>query len=154
MKIEPSENISGRALGILFSKIEDSVIEEEKRRLGKKMDAEQSEESAEITIDDFKKAELVVARVIKAEKVKGADKLLKLSLDLGGENREIVAGVALHYSPEDLENKKIVIVKNLKPAKLRGITSQGMLLAASNKDKTRVKILFPDESCEAGDTIG
>ncbi len=154
MKIEPSENISGKTLGILFSKIEDSVIEEEKKRLGKKMDAGQTEESAEISIDDFKKVALVVARVLKAEKVKGADKLLKLSLDLGGENREIVAGVALHYSPEDLENKKIVIVKNLKPAKLRGITSQGMLLAASNKDKTRVKILFPDESCEAGDTIG
>jgi len=111
-------------------------------------------EKVEITIEDFKKSELIIAKVLKAEKVQGTDKLLKLSIDIGSEKREIVAGVALHYKPEDLENKKIVIVKNLKPAKLKGIISQGMLLAVSNKEKTRMKILFPDESCEIGDTVG
>ncbi|MGE3063520.1 MAG: methionine--tRNA ligase [bacterium] len=154
--IEPPKNIAGKELEILFVKIEDSVIEDEKSRLGRKNEQqiENKTVSDEIAIEDFKKVALVVAKVLKAEKVQGADKLLKLSLDLGTEKREIVAGVALHYKPEELENRKIVIVKNLKPAKLRGIMSQGMLLAASSSDKSRVKILFPDESCEPGDTIG
>ena len=154
--IKPPENIKGKNLEILFAKIEDGAIEEEKSRLGRKTEIipADKESSDEIAIEDFKRVSLVVAKVLKAEKVQGADKLLKLSLDLGGEKREIVAGVALHYKPEELENRKIVVVKNLKAAKLRGIVSQGMLLAASSRDKSRVKILFPDESCEPGDTIG
>ena len=87
-----------------------------------------------ITIDDFTKVELRVAQVKHAEKVKGADKLLRLEVDLGTEVRQIVAGIALAYEPEKLIGRKIVIVANLQPRKLRGLESNGMLLAASIGD--------------------
>ncbi|AOM84632.1 methionine--tRNA ligase [Salisediminibacterium beveridgei] len=89
----------------------------------------------EITIDDFTKVDLRVAEVIAAEKVKKADKLLKVQLDLGYEKRQVVAGVAKHYSPEDIIGKKVICVSNLKPVKLRGELSQGMILAGSCGDK-------------------
>ena len=84
-----------------------------------------------ITIDDFAKIELRVAQVKVAEKVKGADKLLRLEVDLGYEMRQIVAGIAEAYAPETLVGRKIVIIANLAPRKLRGLESNGMLLAAS-----------------------
>ncbi|MFD9628699.1 methionine--tRNA ligase [Peribacillus muralis] len=85
----------------------------------------------EITIDDFTKVELRVAQVIEVEPVKKADKLLKLQLDLGYEKRQVVSGIAQHYKPEDLVGKKVICVTNLKPVKLRGELSQGMILAGS-----------------------
>lgn len=96
--------------------------------------APQDEVKSEITIDDFSKVELKVAKVLQAEKVEKADKLLKLQLDVGGLERTVVSGIALHYKPEDLVGKNVVIVANLKPVKLRGIQSQGMILAASDID--------------------
>jgi methionyl-tRNA synthetase len=84
-----------------------------------------------ITIDDFAKVELRVAQVKVAERVKGADKLLRLEVDLGSETRQIVAGIAEAYAPETLIGRKIVIIANLTPRKLRGLESNGMLLAAS-----------------------
>ncbi|MFC5447931.1 methionine--tRNA ligase [Paenibacillus aestuarii] len=89
----------------------------------------------EIGIDDFGKVELRVAQVIAAEPVKGADKLLKLQLDLGYEQRQVVSGIAKFYSPEELKGRKVICVTNLKPAKLRGELSQGMILAASHGDQ-------------------
>ncbi len=88
-----------------------------------------------ITYEEFSKVKLVVARIIEAERIAGADKLLKLKIDIGNEQRQIVAGIALHYAPEALIGKQIVVVANLKPAKIRGIESNGMLLAASSGDK-------------------
>ncbi|ADH97594.1 methionine--tRNA ligase [Salisediminibacterium selenitireducens] len=88
----------------------------------------------EITIDDFTKVDLRVAEVLEAEKVKKADKLLKVQLDLGYEKRQVVAGIAKHYSPEDIIGKKVICVSNLKPVKLRGELSQGMILAGSHGD--------------------
>ncbi|MCM3676354.1 methionine--tRNA ligase [Peribacillus simplex] len=85
----------------------------------------------EITIDDFTKVELRVAQVMEVEPVKKADKLLKLQLDLGYEKRQVVSGIAQHYKPEDLVGKKVICVTNLKPVKLRGELSQGMILAGS-----------------------
>ncbi len=85
----------------------------------------------QIAIDDFTKVELRVAQIKVAEKVKGADKLLRLEVDLGYEQRQIVAGIAKTYAPESLIGRKIVIVANLAPRKLRGLESNGMLLAAS-----------------------
>ena len=70
-----------------------------------------------------------------AEKIEGADKLLRLQVDLGEERRQIVAGIALHYTPEELLGRTVVMVVNLKPAKLRGVVSEGMLLAASAEDR-------------------
>ncbi|MBE7057326.1 MAG: methionine--tRNA ligase [Ruminococcaceae bacterium] len=89
-----------------------------------------------ITIDDFFKVELKVAKVLTCEPVEGADKLLKMTMSLGefGE-RQVVSGIAKHYKPEDMIGKKVVLVSNLKPAVLRGIESQGMILAAATKKK-------------------
>jgi len=98
----------------------------------------------EITIDEFSKVDLRVAEVLKAEKVKNADKLLKLEVDLGAEKRTVVAGIAEYYRPDEMVGKKIILVANLKPAKIRGITSQGMILAASKGDKLGVITLDRD----------
>jgi len=82
-----------------------------------------------ITFNEFKKVDLRAAEILKAEKVAGADKLLKLEVDIGTEKRQLVAGIAQEYSPEELIGKKLIIVANLKPAVIRGIESQGMILA-------------------------
>jgi methionyl-tRNA synthetase len=84
-----------------------------------------------ITIDDFMKVELRVGQVKVAEKVKGADKLLRLEVDIGTEVRQVVAGIALAYEPEKLVGRKVVLVANLAPRKLRGLESNGMIVAAS-----------------------
>ncbi len=89
-----------------------------------------------VDISEFAKLELVVARVINAEKHPNADKLLKLQVDTGDSQRQIVAGIAQHYQPEQLVGRNIIVVANLKPAKLRGEVSQGMLLAATSADGT------------------
>ncbi|MBH5318089.1 methionine--tRNA ligase [Paenibacillus sp. GSMTC-2017] len=93
------------------------------------------ESKEEIAIDDFAKVELRVAQVLSAEPVAKADKLLKLQLDLGFEKRQVVSGIAKFYKPEDLVGKKVICVTNLKPVKLRGEMSQGMILAASHGDQ-------------------
>ncbi|HHX50727.1 MAG TPA: methionine--tRNA ligase, partial [Clostridia bacterium] len=93
---------------------------------------------AQIDIEDFGEVDLRVAEVIQGQKVEGADKLLELRLRLGEEERTIVAGIAQHYTGEEMVGKKIIIVANLKPAKVRGIVSQGMLLAASQGKKLAV----------------
>ena len=84
-----------------------------------------------ITIDDFAKVELRVAQILVAERIPKADKLLRLEVDLGYEKRQILAGIAQYYEPEKLIGRKIVIVANLAPRKMRGLESNGMLLAAS-----------------------
>lgn len=89
----------------------------------------------EINIDEFAKVELRVAQVIAAEPVKNADKLLKLQLDLGTEQRQVVSGIAKYYTPEQLVGQKVICVVNLKPVKLRGELSQGMILAASSGEQ-------------------
>jgi methionine--tRNA ligase beta chain len=104
-----------------------------------------------ISIDDFRKIELKVATVKSAEPHPNADKLMVLQIDLGGEQRQICAGIRNHYAPEDLVGKQIVVVANLETAKLRGLKSQGMLLAAS--DEGRVIVLTPDKPVLAGAKI-
>ena len=95
----------------------------------------------EMTIEEFQKIDLRVAEVKSAEKVEGADRLLKLKIDIGGEERQIVAGIAQHYTPEDIVGKKVVIVANLKPAVIRGVESRGMLLAASEGAALSIVVL-------------
>jgi len=104
-----------------------------------------------IDINDFTKVELRVAEVVSAEKVEGTDKLMKIQITLGDEQRQIVAGIAQHYAPEELTGKRIVVVANLKPAKLRGVESQGMLLAASDEDT--VSILTPLKEVKVGSKV-
>ncbi|MCP4632939.1 MAG: methionine--tRNA ligase subunit beta, partial [candidate division Zixibacteria bacterium] len=92
-----------------------------------------------------------VAEILSAEKVEGADKLLKLQIDLGSEKRQIIAGIAEHYKPEDLPGKKIVVLTNLKPVKIRGVESNGMLLAA--KDKNGLSVLTVDKDTLVGSSV-
>lgn len=87
-----------------------------------------------ISIDDFRRIELRVATITAAEPHPNADRLLVLGIDLGGERRQLVAGIRGHYEPEALVGRQIVVVANLEPAKLRGVDSQGMLLAASDAE--------------------
>src|SRR5438045_2589774 len=90
-----------------------------------------AEDNNSIGIEDFSKIELRAGQVKTAEKVKGADKLLRLEVDIGTEVRQLVAGIALAYEPESLIGRKVVIVANLQPRKLRGLESNGMIVAAS-----------------------
>ncbi|MBQ2015368.1 MAG: methionine--tRNA ligase subunit beta, partial [Clostridia bacterium] len=99
---------------------------------------------AEISIDDFAKVELRVAEIKACEPIKRAKKLLKLTLDDGEGERTVASGIAPWYSPEDLTGHKVIIVANLKPAKLCGVESQGMILAADNAEDD-VKVLFVDD---------
>ena len=92
----------------------------------------------EVTIDDFEKLDLRVVKVLACEPIKGAKKLLKLKVDLGGEERQVVSGIAQWYKPEDLVGKFVVLVANLKPVTLRGELSQGMILAASTEDDSKL----------------
>ena len=94
-------------------------------------EVEEEEKSDEITIDDFMKIDLRVATVTACEPVPKATKLLKLQVDLGYEQRQVVSGIAEHYKAEDLIGMKVIVVANLKPVKLRGELSQGMILAGS-----------------------
>lgn len=101
-----------------------------------------------IAIDEFRKLELKVATIKKAEPHPNADKLLVLQVDLGAEERQIVAGIRGHYQPEELVGRQVVVVANLETAKLRGIESHGMLLAAS--DSNRIVILTPEKKVNPG----
>ncbi len=109
-------------------------IEKDKLQIEAGKEEKETEEKEKIDYEDFAKLDLRVAKIIEAEKVPKSKKLIKLRISLGNEKRTIVGGIALHYSPEELIGKKIIIIKNLKPRKLMGITSQGMLLAASNEE--------------------
>jgi len=108
-------------------------------------------EASMISIEEFRKVELRVGTVTSAEPHPNADKLIVLRVDLGTEQRQICAGIRNHYTPEELVGRQIVVVANLQPAKLRGLESQGMLLAAS--DEGRVIILTPDKPVQAGSLV-
>ncbi len=99
-----------------------------------------------ISFDEFKKVRMVVAQVTAAEKVENADKLLQLTVSTGEESRTLVAGVAQYYTPEELVGRKIIIVANLKPAKIRGIVSQGMILAATDADRRPYIPVIPEDT--------
>lgn len=129
---------------ILFTKIENDIVEREVTKLGAAeaasssavapKGADQGTNDGLIGIDQFGTVKLRTAVVLEAERVPKSEKLLRLQVDLGSEKRQILAGIAKHYAPEDVIGKTIVVVANLKPAKLMGMESQGMVLAASNAD--------------------
>ncbi|RXI47960.1 methionine--tRNA ligase [Clostridium tetani] len=123
----------------LFPRIDvEAKIEELNSLKEKKEKKEIKPIKEEITIDDFDKIDLRVVKVISCEPVKGAKKLLKLKVDLGGEERQVISGIAQYYKPEELVGKSVVLVANLKPAKLRGELSQGMILAAATDDDSKL----------------
>lgn len=136
---------------ILFPRVEDEFIEKEFSKLGKKEEMKEDlkqEVEGIIDFNDFMKVKLKTAKIIEAENIPKSDKLLKLKVDLGTEQRQIIAGIAKYYKPEDLLGKIIVVVANLKPAKLMGQLSEGMLLAANYKDG--LKLVTFDGEVELG----
>ena len=105
-----------------------------------------------INFEEFNKVELRVAKVITAEKVEGSEKLLKLRVNLGEDERQIIAGIGRAYNPEGLIGKEVIIVANLEPRKLMGLESQGMVLAAS--DEIGLALLSPDREIRSGSLVG
>lgn len=124
------------------------VAKEEPKKKEKKADKKsKKEEKGEITIDDFVKVDFKVAEIIKAEPHPDADKLLVLQLKVGEEERQVVSGISKHYTPDELVGEKVILVANLKPVKLRGVQSNGMILAATGgKDLKLVTVDMPSGS--------
>jgi len=158
-----------RAPELLFRKIEDTEIEAQVLKLKERaikpvqpMEPAPETKAAEvkaatpakdiITFDDFAKIDLRAGTILSAEKVEKADKLLKLQVDMGTEERTIVSGIALHFKPEDIVGKQVTVVANLAPRKMRGIESQGMILMAENAEG---KLIFvsPTEHTDAGSEV-
>ena len=150
---------------LLFKKIEDEQIEAQRQKLiSNRRDnsiATVTSEATEKTItmlkstiqfDDFDKIDLRVGKILTAEKVEKADKLLKLTIDLGFELRTVVSGIALHYSPEEVIGRQIILVANLAPRKMRGIESNGMILMAEN-DEGKLIFVQPDAQATVGSTV-
>ena len=125
----------------LFPRVEEENKSEEKKMM---------ETENVISYEDFQKIDLRVAKVLAAENIKKSDRLLKLRIDVG-EERTVVAGLVGHYTEEDLEGKQVVVVANLEPAKLMGVESQGMVLAAT--DESGVHLLSPDASVTPGSEV-
>jgi methionyl-tRNA synthetase len=156
-----------RAPELLFRKIDDTeiVAQVEKLRSGLvKSEKEKSGEKTQeimnptsslkpsIQYDDFAKLDFRVGTITTAEKVDKADKLLKLEIDLGFEKRTIVSGIALHFAPDIIVGKQVVVVANLAPRKMRGIESNGMILMAEDADG-KLKFISPDEVTGNGSSV-
>jgi len=135
---------------ILFAKIEDKVIVEQVNKWSKP--EEEKEEVPQISFDEFTKVDLRIAEILSAEKIKKSDKLLKLQVELGNDKRQVVAGIAQSYEPDTLIGKKIVFVANLKPAKLFGVESQGMVLAIED-EKGKLSVLEADSDVMVGTKV-
>ena len=130
----------------LFKKIEDEVIINQKEKL---KESEDDNMSDLISIDDFDEVVIKVGQIKEAEKIEKSDKLLKLQVDIGDETRQIVAGLAKFYSPDELIDRKVCVVANLQPAKLFGTLSEGMVLATGESGA----LLSPDENAKIGERI-
>lgn len=166
--------------GLLFQKIEDDVIEvqisklqaagaanaavlaesastsnnsgtENEKNMSGAIEAV-AEIKPEVTYDDFAKLDLRVATVVACEKVEKADKLLKLTLEVGTETRTVVSGIALHFSPEEVVGKQVLLLANLAPRKMRGIESQGMILMAEDADGKLV-FMSPSNAVASGSGV-
>ena len=143
---------------ILFARLDavkemekvNKMIEERKEKTVEK--EEVAEKKEQISIDDFAKIELKIAKVIACEKVEKSKKLLKLTVKIGDEERTVVSGIALAYSPEELIGKKLAMITNLKPVKLCGIESQGMIICAEDKDG-KLAFLTPEKDVSEGSQI-
>lgn len=156
--IETGHQINEASL--LFSKIEDNVIEaqiqklEQTKQNNKKTNPNANPMKEEITFDDFTKIDLRTATILEAEKVEKADKLLKLTVDTGVDVRTVVSGIAESFTPEEVIGKQVMILLNLAPRKIRGIESQGMLLLTTKPDG-KLSFVTPDDSnVENGIEIG
>jgi len=107
-----------------------------------------------ISYDDFAKLDLRVGTIKKVEEIEGADKLYKLEVETGkGEKRTICAGIKQNYTKDELKGKQIIVVANLAPRKMKGVESQGMLLAASNEDHSKIILLSPEKKIDSGSKV-
>ena len=106
-----------------------------------------------IRFSDWEKLDLRTGKIIEVKDIENTDKLYKLLLDLGKEKRTLVAGLKPYYKKEELQGKRCIVFTNLEPRKIRGIESQGMLLAASSEDKNKVRLLQPDEEIKEGSRV-
>jgi methionyl-tRNA synthetase len=157
-----ANSLAGAKLNDIVSLFPRIQVEEKKQlqqeakqqKKGKKKKEKQSstEEVGVVTFDEFFKSQLKTAKVLEAERVPNTDKLMKLQLEVGDSNRQIVAGIAQFYKPEDIIGKTIIIVANLKPAKICGVKSEGMLLAAKSCDK--LQLVTVDGDIESGSSVG
>lgn len=157
-----STGYSLREPQLLFRKIEDTEIAEQIEKLKnglKQMEETKKEEiktesvvKSEIQFDDFARIDLKVGTIVSAEKVEKADKLLKLSVDLGFETRTIVSGIALHFKPEEIVGKQVTVVTNLAPRKMRGIESNGMILMAEDKSG-KLHFINPENPIDTGSNV-
>ena len=110
-------------------------------------------ENNTISFSDWQKLDLRTAEILEVEEIKGADKLYKLKIDLGTETRTLVAGLKKHYTKQELEGRKCIVLVNLEPKTLKGIESKGMILAAINDDKSEVKLLQSDGVIPLGSRV-
>lgn len=142
---------------ILFQKIDDDFVEVELKKLTASKEEnmppmEMTAQKDAITFDDFTKMDIRVGKILEAERVPKADKLLKLLVDTGIDKRTIVSGIAEHYSPEEIIGKSVSVLLNLAPRKIRGVESQGMILMAEN-DKGELAFVSPEKEINAGGEI-
>jgi methionyl-tRNA synthetase len=155
--------LEGHEIGeakLLFAKVEDEEIDRQIEKLNQaKQSKDQSatnqqkrEYKMNISFDDFSKLDLRVGTIKTAEKVEKADKLLKLSVDMGGEVRTIVSGIAMHYQPEDIIEKQVTVLCNLEPRKIRGVESQGMILMAED-GSGKLMFVCPENAFENGSEV-
>ncbi len=147
------------AKGLIKEEVEEEPKQDKKVKKQEKTAENKAENVAQISeigIEDFAKVALRVGTIVAAEKVEKADKLLKFSVQIGSETRTIVSGIAKFYTPEEMVGKNVVVVFNLKPAKLRGIESQGMLLCACEQDENgqeRIVLVTPEKPVKNGSTV-
>jgi methionyl-tRNA synthetase len=134
---------------VLFQRIEIKQQEKEDKNMSK--EDEDNKNMEEITIEEFEKIKLKVGKVLSAENIEGSDKLYKLQVDLGSEIRQIVSGLVKYYKADELVGKKVIVITNLKPVKLRGVESKGMLLAAG--DTEIVKLITTDGDIDVGEQV-
>jgi methionyl-tRNA synthetase len=139
---------------ILFPKIEDALVDTELEKLHQTNENKSNYPPMKemINFDDFSKLDLRLGTISHAEKVEKADKLLKLTVSTGIDERTIVSGIAEHYKPEEVIGKTVLVLLNLEPRKIRGIESQGMILMAENEEGT-LSFLAPEKAFEAGPTV-
>ncbi len=142
----------GEAKPIFARLDEEKTLKEVSDDIFGKVEEKEEEKEPEITIDDFAKIKLKTAKVIAAEKIEKADKLLKLTVELGNERRTVVSGIAKSYSPEEIVGKTVILITNLKKAKIRGIESEGMILATSESGE--INILTTDKESSSGADVG
>ncbi len=141
-----------KPIDVLFKRLDVKEVMDKVMELEKEPEVKAEPSKPEITIDDFDKLELVVGKIIDAKPHPKAEKLLVFKVDVKTDVRQIVSGIAKYYKPEELIGRKVVVVKNLKPIKLRGEDSNGMLLCASKKDDSKLE-LISIEGLEPGDIV-